>query len=77
LEEVDELFAANLWAWQFKKYETHGTGRLLAALENEGAAMGKVPAEVLELPDDPKRVLTQICLGLLELLLTISAGWAT
>lgn len=35
LEEVDELFAANLKAWQFKKYETHGTGRLLTALEGE------------------------------------------
>lgn len=36
LEEVDELFAAKLWAWQFSKYETHGAGHLVAALENEG-----------------------------------------
>ncbi|CAK7224870.1 hypothetical protein SBRCBS47491_005701 [Sporothrix bragantina] len=45
LEEVDELFEANLWAWQFSKYETHGTGRLLAALENEGMQPSKIEAE--------------------------------
>lgn len=44
LEEVDELFAANLHAWQFKDYETHGTGRLLAALENEGMVPSKMEA---------------------------------
>lgn len=42
LEEVDELFAAKLHAWQFKNYETHGTGRLLAELENEGMVPGKM-----------------------------------
>jgi len=36
LEEVDELFAANLWAWQFEKHDTHGSGALITALENEG-----------------------------------------
>jgi Xaa-Pro aminopeptidase len=52
LEEVDELFAVKLWAWQYQKYETHGTGHLLAALENEGtAAMEKAQTEELELPD--------------------------
>ena len=35
LEEVDDLFAAKLPAWRFKAYETHGTVRLLADLENE------------------------------------------
>ncbi|OQV03352.1 hypothetical protein CLAIMM_08404 [Cladophialophora immunda] len=39
LEEVDELFAAKLHAWQFKKYETCGTGRLLTTIENEGVAL--------------------------------------
>ncbi|KAJ9150704.1 General substrate transporter [Pleurostoma richardsiae] len=48
LEEVDELFAANLQAWQFKRYETHGTGRLLAALENEGMGSGKLQTEEVE-----------------------------
>ena len=33
LEEVDELFEANLWAWQFKKYQTHGVGHRLTELE--------------------------------------------
>ncbi|KAJ5097379.1 hypothetical protein N7456_008100 [Penicillium angulare] len=36
LEEVDELFEAKIWAWQFKQYETRGAGRTLATLENEG-----------------------------------------
>jgi SP family sugar:H+ symporter-like MFS transporter len=45
LEEVDELFAAKLWAWQYHKYETHGTGRLLALLENEGVAIEKAKIE--------------------------------
>lgn len=36
LEEVDELFAAKLWAWKFADYETQGTGRLVTVLENEG-----------------------------------------
>ncbi|KAL1866974.1 hypothetical protein VTK73DRAFT_4443 [Phialemonium thermophilum] len=39
LEEVDELFAAKLWAWQFSKYQTHGKGHLLAVLENEGVVV--------------------------------------
>lgn len=35
LEEIDDLFAAKLPAWRFKGYETHGTARYLADLENE------------------------------------------
>jgi hypothetical protein len=36
LEEVDELFAANLWAWQFKGYKTSGVGARIAQLERTG-----------------------------------------
>lgn len=36
LEEVDELFEAKIWAWQFKRHETHEAGRALASLESEG-----------------------------------------
>lgn len=45
LEEVDELFGAKLWAWQFRKHETHGTGHLLTMLENEGEGMEKLGLE--------------------------------
>ncbi|OAA63769.1 General substrate transporter [Niveomyces insectorum RCEF 264] len=48
LEEVDELFEARLWAWQFNKYETHGTGHLLATLENEGIGSEKNQAQQVE-----------------------------
>ncbi|KAH8890198.1 general substrate transporter [Thozetella sp. PMI_491] len=34
LEEIDELFEANLPAWRFHKYETTGLSRELNALEN-------------------------------------------
>lgn len=44
---MDELFEAKLWAWQFKRYETHGTGRTLATLENEGQVYsGKEIADI-------------------------------
>jgi hypothetical protein len=33
LEEVDELFAQKLWAWQFKGYKTTGVGARIAHLE--------------------------------------------
>lgn len=33
LEEVDELFEAKLWAWQFDKYQTEGVGSRIAYLE--------------------------------------------
>ena len=49
MEEVDELFAAKLWAWQFKTYQTHGAGRVLAALENEGAVDENAKTRIGEL----------------------------
>ena len=33
LEEVDELFIRDLWAWQFSKAETHGVGARIANIE--------------------------------------------
>lgn len=57
LEEVDELFEANLKAWQFRDYQTHGTGRLLTALENEGmvaADKAEPDAEQIE-AESPKK----------------------
>lgn len=36
LEEVDELFDAHIWAWQFGKYQTVGAAGLLTQVENEG-----------------------------------------
>lgn len=32
-EEVDELFDAKLWAWQFNQYQTRGIGGQIAQLE--------------------------------------------
>ncbi|RMJ11839.1 hypothetical protein CDV36_008500 [Fusarium kuroshium] len=46
--KVDELFEANMWAWQFSSYETHGAGRLLATLENEGLSAEKATAVKIE-----------------------------
>jgi len=49
LEEVDELFEVpNLKAWRFKDYETHGTGRMLAMLEQEGAPFEKTKVAQIE-----------------------------
>jgi hypothetical protein len=48
LEEVDELFEAKLWAWNFSQYETHGTARLLTSLENEGTFGRKAVTEQTE-----------------------------
>ncbi|KAK1764481.1 general substrate transporter [Phialemonium atrogriseum] len=40
LEEVDELFNANLWAWQFSKYETKSlAGRMAQQKDGGGKAM--------------------------------------
>lgn len=41
LEEVDELFEAKLWAWQFSKYETTGVGSRIAQLEEHNAVPDK------------------------------------
>lgn len=38
LEEVDALFDAHIWAWQFKGYKTTGTAGLLTDIENHGVA---------------------------------------
>lgn len=49
LEEVDELFEAKLPARSFSRYETVGTGRQIAALENSGRIDKKeVEDETLE-----------------------------
>lgn len=42
LEEVDELFDANLWAWQFKSYQTSGIGHRITQLEEHNTANEKV-----------------------------------
>ncbi len=39
LEEVDELFEQNLWAWQFKGATTTGVGARIAELERGGGAV--------------------------------------
>ena len=42
LEEIDELFQAKLWAWQFSSYETKGlAGRVAAHTQADGAIAGK------------------------------------
>lgn len=46
LEEVDELFEAHIWAWQFKKYKTTGTAGLLTEIENKGALSSDEAADV-------------------------------
>ncbi|CAL5865892.1 uncharacterized protein PFLUO_LOCUS98 [Penicillium psychrofluorescens] len=51
LEEVDELFEAKLGARQFKRYETHGAGQLIATLEKHGLGDEKPGKEGLELSD--------------------------
>lgn len=38
LEEVDELFEARLWAWQFRDYKTTGIGHRIALLEEHDAS---------------------------------------
>lgn len=40
LEEVDELFDAKLWAWQFKDYKTSGVGHRITMLEDHTATEG-------------------------------------
>lgn len=39
LEEVDELFDAGLWAWQFKGHKTTGIGHRIALLEEHDATV--------------------------------------
>lgn len=42
LEEVDELFEARLWAWQFKSYKTSGIGHLIAELQEHNVDSEKL-----------------------------------
>ncbi|WVW80524.1 hypothetical protein I302_102509 [Kwoniella bestiolae CBS 10118] len=42
LEEMDELFELNLWAWQFKGAQTEGVGHRIAQLEAGRAADLKI-----------------------------------
>lgn len=46
LEEVDELFEANLWAWQFDKYQTKDLSSRVARLEEKDLEDDKVRSEV-------------------------------
>ena len=46
LEEVDELFEARLWAWQFRSYKTSGIGHHITQLEEHGVASEKAVANV-------------------------------
>ena len=48
LEEVDELFDRNLWAWQFGKVETVGEGRRIRELEGQGVVDQKGQVELVE-----------------------------
>lgn len=43
LEEMDELFAMGLWAWQFNKAETKGVGRRVADVEHGMEIQGDKP----------------------------------
>lgn len=43
LEEMDELFDMNLWAWQFNKAETKGVGRRVADVEHGMETEGDKP----------------------------------
>ena len=45
LEEVDELFdVPGLKAWRFSNHETHGTGRVIRIIEEEGVPTEKARA---------------------------------
>lgn len=39
LEEVDELFDQNLWAWQFKRAKTTGVGARITELQSGGGVL--------------------------------------
>lgn len=53
LEEADELFGANLWAWQFSSYKCKGAAAALEAVENQNTntsrpvQRGEKPAEAM------------------------------
>lgn len=56
LEEVDELFAAKLWAWQFKKHETHEASQALTVQVKEIQCEGTVHIEGHEMLDSDMKV---------------------
>lgn len=47
LDELDELFEARLWAWQFSKYETTGAASRFAHL-NEESFQSKAQESIAE-----------------------------
>ena len=51
LEEIDQLFEANIPAWKFCKYQTGGLTHELAVLEN-----GETPGKKLDEEADIDRV---------------------
>lgn len=49
LEEIDELFEADIPAWRFKNYQTSGLAGVVRALEQgNGGAKGEVDVELVE-----------------------------
>ncbi|GFZ46602.1 hypothetical protein JCM24511_03822 [Saitozyma sp. JCM 24511] len=52
LEELDEMFEAKLWAWQFSRYETKGVGHAIAELEADKAGKENLVLDVLGVHDD-------------------------
>ena len=47
LEETDELFEMNLWAWQFSDAQTTGVGRRIAMLEEGDGRAEAMKVEAL------------------------------
>ncbi|CAK7222120.1 hypothetical protein SCUCBS95973_004733 [Sporothrix curviconia] len=60
LEEVDEMFEAKIWAWQFKNFQTTGVGARLGELErhNEAAleAQKQATSKHVDLPAESTEV---------------------
>jgi hypothetical protein len=55
LEEVDQLFDARIWAWQFKGYKTTGTAGFLTEVENMGKKGAEEADDVEQGPQAPDR----------------------
>lgn len=51
LEEIDELFAAKLPAWRFKRYQTSGLSHDVGALQQKDGSIISTKAAALELDD--------------------------
>ncbi|ORY24565.1 general substrate transporter [Naematelia encephala] len=56
LEEIDELFAAKLWAWQFSSYKTRGLGRSVVEHYETGKSLDETKVEEI----DEKTVQTDV-----------------